>query len=169
MLYEADFATSEVLVGDAHPGVLADTGGIALLLPSRPEQPLQPGTYTVDVVGNDGIGDRPGDRAVRRRRRTAGPADLALWVTADLSEEARAAVAPAVVAATEPALAPHGLRLGIVEVVQADAAARERFGALELADAAAELHASARRPSPPSGMRRHAIVVLVDRLAAAGG
>ncbi len=167
VLYEADFATSEVLVGDAHPGVLADTGGIALLLPSRPEQPLQQGTYIVDVVGNDGIGTA---QAIVRSGDVDGPqaADLALWVTADLSDQARAAVAPAVVAATEPALAPHGLRLGMVEVVQADAAARERFGALELANAAAELHAVCEEAVATVGMGRHAIVVLVDRLAAAG-
>lgn len=168
VLYEADLAAGTVAPGGLHPGVLADTGGIALYLPPSPRFALQRGTYAVDVAGTSGIGSA---QVVVRSGDVEGPQvlDLAVWVTAGLAPDALAAVEPALRAAAEPALAPHALALGEIRVVAAAEEDRARFATLALRDAAGQLHAACERAVADVGQGRHAVVVLAGALVDGGG
>lgn len=163
--YRVDFSSETVLVSDITPTILADAGGIALFLPVGPRQPLLPGTWLVDVVGNDGI-DRA--QALLRRGPIDGPGtlDLAVWALAGRAATDPDRVAAQLTAAADAVLAPHGLAGGNIRVVAAARADADRYGRLALDELGTQLHDACTEAVAVLAPQREAVVLLVDELRA---
>jgi hypothetical protein len=159
--YAADLRNEVLLVDELHPRVLADAGAVGLYVTGEEGRPLTPGTWQVEVVGNDAD---PTVRVVVRTGSTDGPQvlDVAVWATAPDVDPA--AVAQRWRTVADDVMAPHGLAIGELVVTPAGTEG-SAWRTLGLDALASDVHAACERAAVATGAGpRTALVVLVDRI-----
>lgn len=166
--YRADLQRQVVSVDDLDHRVVADAGAVGMYLASTPGQPLDVGTWRIEVATNERWMTVRTQQVREAADTPPGQLDLVVWATTDLDatdlgDTAPAAVADAWRSSIDPVLAPHGMSVGALDVIPAGeaGAAHRILGVDGLAD---DVHDACAQAAAAVGRPGAAHVLLVDRI-----